>query len=89
MAETYSSLLKRGWSLNRCRSLEIPTAEIIRCISEDKKKDVLNLLNIMFGEEWKKRENLLWYKQILSLPSLEENISFYCDCAEDDSGLHI
>lgn len=92
--EKFIDLIKRGKSYN---NLRLPTIELGCVLNANKKKDVLNLLKKLFGEEWAQNEDLSWYKNILLEDGdvaqdsrlMEVGAVDCCDCLEYDSGLHI
>ncbi|KAJ4436109.1 hypothetical protein ANN_18736 [Periplaneta americana] len=64
-------------------------------ISQEKKKDVLKLLQGSAGKNWQESEalGLGWYKSLLVATGdenvVEENDQSDCDCEEDDIGLNL
>lgn len=91
-AENYTSLLKRGWSIDRCRNVfNLQQIEPVHSVSAEKKDDVKKLLSKLFGDEWCTQEDLVWYKKLLiDLPSTESaDEERACDCLEEDVGFHV
>lgn len=87
--EDVQTLLKRG---KRIPS-EIPTAVIEnKELSENKKKDVNNLLTKQFGNQWTDIQELAWYKNIVkscrpaSNTDSENPDESLCDCLDHDVG---
>lgn len=89
-------LLKRGWNWDKI--LKIPLGEIplIHPISSAKKKDVDELLSLLYDQNWKEDETLSWYKNIVvgeNIPTVleqeHENEDEACCCLEDDEAMHI
>lgn len=87
---TYS-LLKRGvmWA----NILKTPLSEVplSHPISAAKKKDVIQLLTILFENNWKEDEKFAWYHKIcFESPDLEgDELEVECDCLEDDCAMHL
>lgn len=72
---------------------EIPTAVIEnKELSENKKKDVNNLLTKQFGNQWTDIQELAWYKNIVkscrpaSNTDSENPDESLCDCLDHDVG---
>lgn len=83
--DPWQTLLKRGKRI----PLTIDVAESIpQPVSEKKKKDVINLLEKQFGEEWTALPELQWYKTILLHVTEEpaEEHEYDCVCNEEDVG---
>ncbi|KAG8248005.1 hypothetical protein J6590_049353 [Homalodisca vitripennis] len=92
-AETWKTQ-KKGWHIDRCKRFELRRLPLEH-ISAAKKKDVIKLLEIIFGEEWQTDERLEWYKSMLLTNNEEhehvqdDDSEGVCDCLENDCGLHI
>lgn len=93
--EQYVQLNKKGFSVNFIKSLELEKLPLHHDISNDKKKDVKSLLNLLFGDDWEtmedERNQFGWYKSILQTESIsndsEEEV--ICECLEDEVGLKV
>ncbi|KAG8200012.1 hypothetical protein JTE90_001243 [Oedothorax gibbosus] len=89
-------LLKRGWNWEKILSTPLPMIPLIHPISNEKKKDVNELLTTLFSTEWINDDSLSWYRNIVSneaFPTSSENDEcvkeIECDCLEDDCAIHI
>lgn len=85
--EAWKNLQKRG---QRCIN-NLKELPLKRAINEEKKKDVIKLLQKQFGDDWKEQTDLKWYRDILiedEEGGIEEIVE-ECDCLEPDIGLHI
>lgn len=97
-AESWKTLRKKGWNIDRCKKVELRKLPLKHNISAAKKKDVIKLLEIIFGDDWENDDRLEWYKAML-LPNNEghsnddnleeDDPEAVCDCLEEDCGLHI
>lgn len=91
-ADKYVDLMKRR---QNCNNLSLPPIALGCVLNSNKKRDVLNLLKKLFGEDWTENEDLTWYKIILLEDGVEDprlmevEDSNDCDCMEFDSGLHV
>lgn len=90
--EEWKYMLKRGQTcLNNLKSIPLNR----RILPEEKKKDVINLMEKQFGLDWKENNEYKWYRDLIfeDGPSGqdEENDEndCTCDCLEPDIGLHI
>ncbi|KAG8175887.1 hypothetical protein JTE90_024060 [Oedothorax gibbosus] len=89
-------LLKRGWNWEKMLSTPLPMIPLIHPISNEKRKDVNELLTTLFSTEWINNDSLSWYRNIVSnetFPTSSENDDcvneIECDCLEDDCAIHI
>jgi hypothetical protein len=86
------SLLKKH--MNWAKILETPLEDIplVHFVSAAKKKDVNELLTILFEQNWQENVSLQWYKDIIvdtpSSPEEEEEV-VECDCLEEDCAHHL
>jgi hypothetical protein len=92
-AETWQSLLKKGWTLQRCANITLNKVPLSHAITCAKKSDVKKLLGNIFGEGWEKDETLKWYRNILTNTpdgnDENEDEEELCNCLDDDIGLQI
>lgn len=98
-AETWTSLQKKGWNLERCKMFELTKVPLKHNITAAKQNDVIKLLEIIYGKEWRGDDRLKWYDSILKMTNTAEgqNDDYVdddareepCDCLDDDCGVHI
>lgn len=86
-------LLKRGWNWKKILQTSLPEIPLTHPIS-GAKKDVSELLAILFGDSWEENEDLSCYRHIVSnennFPTSEEDgIPEECDCLEYDEAIHV
>lgn len=93
----WESLVKKGKSEDNIELNRLPLGDSI----PDKKKNSLNqLMKEHFGENWRKRVDLSWYKHLLGSTG-EENLDISedneiqedqgeaCDCLDEETAIHI
>ena len=94
--EPHVTFLKRQKGVGRPIAEIRELSNMTHPISEQKKKNVKELLRKQFGEEWKDIEELKWYDAILEKEypqkegkeEIEDEIVCIC-CDEDGSSVHI
>lgn len=88
--EAKYTLLKKGCKWCNIVKAPLDNVPLIHPISAAKKKDVANLLTLLFDEGWENEENLSWYKKIVyDIPEGEDPEGDECDCLEHDCAIHI
>lgn len=89
------TLLKRNSTWQKILRTPLTELPMVHPISTPKKKDVDELLTIMFDDKWKDDEAFSWYKSIVDgeIPAASENEEseevVLCDCLEHDDAIHI
>lgn len=94
---TWEPLVKKGKSEDNVELNRLPLGN---SIPDKKKKSLNHLMKENFGENWRNREELLWYKNLLdtnegeNLNSSENNESQedqgeVCDCLDEETAIHI
>lgn len=85
------TLLKKGISWVNILNKPLQELPLVNHISADKKKDVDQLLTILFEKDWKNDEKLVWYTKIITeCPTSETtNEEVFCECLEDDNAIHV
>lgn len=97
-SKTFSSLAKRGYRLSRDMT-DRSNLPLVGKVKEDKKVDVLKLLQARFGNDWESNiplTSLSFFNDVLNATSednteatediAEENI---CDCLEEEPGMTV
>lgn len=88
---TKYTLLKKGCKWINILNNPLKNIPLVHPISSPKKKDVAELLNILFGKEWTKDSNLEWYKKVCfeGVDGQPDEEQQECDCLENDCAIHL
>ena len=89
-SNSFRSMTKRGKRFFR-DAKERNNLGLVNHISEEKREDVKKLLATRFGENWEEVDELQFFKESLSLPSISlqesDESHVMCNCLEEDCPL--
>lgn len=88
-SKKFQTLLKRG---QRYANVRLPNSlPFINHISSEKKRDVLKLLDLRFGDKWLEQENLNFYKFLVDCEEVEhcndDEHDGTCNCMDEEPGM--
>lgn len=89
---TKHSLLKKNCNWENILTSSLEVIPLVHQISAAKKKDVNELLTILFENQWKEDEKFEWYNNIVNCVEAVEHSDeeeVLCDCLEHDCAIHI